>query len=248
MHTSPQLWAIKTRIMQPPQDDFYTALAENLPPLQNGDVLCVSAKVLAIHEGRCVPQDAATRDALVEQETDLWLPRELNTYGFMLSIIHHALIASAGIDESNSGDYFTLLPKNPTESARQLRAHLMQTHGLTELAVIVTDSHVTPLRWGTQGVAIGAYGLEPLRDYRGTPDLFGRTMKVSQHNIIDALAVASVSLMGEGAECTPAVLVRQWPNLVFTDEDTWHKLVVDPAADVFAPLLEIFETHRASRS
>lgn len=245
--SSPHLQAIKTRIMQPPQDDFYTALDDVLPPLKNGDVLCVSAKVLAIHEGRCIPLDETSKDELVQQETDMWLPRDTNTYGFMLTIIHHGLIASAGIDESNSGDYFTLLPKNPTESARLLRAHLMTRHNLTELAVIVTDSHVRPLRWGTEGIAIGAYGLEPLRDYRGTPDLFNRTMKVSQHNIVDALAVTSVSLMGEGAECTPAVLIRDWPNLTFTNEDTWHKLVVDPEADVFSPLLQIFQDYKNSR-
>ncbi|MFZ2620237.1 MAG: coenzyme F420-0:L-glutamate ligase [Alphaproteobacteria bacterium] len=240
MNTSyPTLIPVPTRRLNPPKDDAYAALAEALPPLQNGDVLVVTSKILSIHEGRCVP-DTEDRDALVPTLTPYWLGREHNTYGFMLSIIHHALIASAGIDHSNSGAYMTLLPETPTASAKALCDWLKQRHGIEKLAVIVTDSHVTPLRWGTVGIAIGAHGLQPLRDYRGQPDIFGNTMRVSQSNMIDPLAAAAVNLMGEGREQTPAVIIRHWPGLVFSEENMWDKFVIEPEADVFKPLLAPF--------
>ncbi|MFZ2587140.1 MAG: coenzyme F420-0:L-glutamate ligase [Alphaproteobacteria bacterium] len=159
----------------------------------------------------------------------------------MLTIIHNALIASAGIDQSNSAGYLTLLPKDPTASAKKIWSWLKDEYGLQNIAVIVTDSHCTPLRWGTSGIAIGAYGINPLRDYRGTKDLFGYVMKVSQSNMLDPLASAAVNLMGEGNEQTPVVIVRNWPGVVFREDDIWKDFVIEPKADVFWPLLQVFK-------
>ncbi len=41
------------------------------------------------------------------------------------------------------------------------------------------DSHIIPLRHGTLGISIGFYGMEPLYDYRGKPDIFGRLLVFS---------------------------------------------------------------------
>jgi dihydrofolate synthase / folylpolyglutamate synthase len=236
----PQLIPVKTAVMMPPKDDLFRLLKDALPPLRDGDVVCITSKVISIHEGRCVKGEVGP---LVPQETDWWLPSELNSYGFELTIVHHALIASAGIDRSNSNGYLTLLPKDPTASATYIRQWMMETWGIKQLGVIVTDSHVTPLRWGTSGVAIGARGIKPLRDYRGKPDIFGQAMRVSQSNMIDPLAAAAVNLMGEGSEQIPVVIIRNWPGLVFSEDDIWKDFAIPPEDDLLWPLLKVFETH-----
>lgn len=236
--TQPTFITVKTRRINPPQDNFVDALKEALPSVKEGDVICISAKVVAIHEGRCVKGE---KDDFVEKETNWWLPRENNAYGFRLSIIHHALIASAGIDKSNSGDYLTLLPKDPTASAKYFHKIIKEKYNVKKIAVIITDSHSTPLRQGTTGVAIGAYGVETIKDYRGKKDLFGHTLQISRSNMIDPIASAAVNLMGEGNEQTPIVIVRNWPNLIFVQKDTWQDLTIDPEDDVYWHMLKIFK-------
>ena len=66
------------------------------------------------------------------------------------------------------------------------------------------------------GFALAYYGFQPLKEYRGTKDLFGREMKMTQANFPDALASAAVLAMGEGNESMPLALVRDIPDLVFT--------------------------------
>ena len=50
------------------------------------------------------------------------------------------------------------------------------------------------LRRGVLGISLAHYGFAPLRDYRGTVDLFGRELKMSQTNIADALAAQGITV------------------------------------------------------
>ena len=93
-------------------------------------------------------------------------------------------MANAGVDQSNvaaaaGGELALLLPLNPDASAERLRQEMMRRTGC-EIAVVINDSFGRPWRLGTTGVAIGCAGLPSLLDLRGTPDLFGRTLRVTQ--------------------------------------------------------------------
>ena len=46
---------------------------------------------------------------------------------------------------------------------------------------------------------------------RGNPDLFGRTLQITQVGAADELAAAASLMMGQAAEGTPAVHVRGFP-------------------------------------
>jgi F420-0:gamma-glutamyl ligase len=113
-------------------------------------------------------------------------------------------------------------------------------HGITNLGIILTDSHCTPLRRGTTGISIGFYGFQALLDYRGRPNIFGRPLVVTLANRADAMAAAAVGLMGEGAECVPAAIVRGWPDSVFNDTPGQDGFVIPGEEDIFAPLPEGF--------
>ncbi len=111
---------------------------------------------------------------------------------------------------------------------------------MKNLGVIITDSTSVPLRRGAIGFALAWSGFKPLRDYRGSKDLFGRVFEIEIANLADSLAAAANLLMGEGTECTPLAVIRDAPGVVFTDSDREPKgseLRVAPANDLFAPLL-----------
>jgi coenzyme F420-0:L-glutamate ligase len=232
---------IRTRPLVPPRDDLWDALDPVLPALQEGDVLAITSKVVAIHQGRCVPiAEFGDREELVANEADAWIGRASSRYGITLSIKGSTLVASAGIDASNANDHYVLWPSAPNDSAAEIGRRLRRERGVRNLGVILTDSHCTPMRRGTTGISIGFYGFEALCDYRGRPDLFGRPLAVTVANRVDAMAAAAVGLMGEGSECIPAVIIRDWPDIVFNDAAGQDGFLISPEQDVFAPLLRCF--------
>jgi dihydrofolate synthase / folylpolyglutamate synthase len=234
---------IKTRRLNPPKDDLWAALRVTDMRLQNGDIVVITSKVIAIDEGRTALKSQFTKDDLIPGEADAYMPRETHRYGFALSIIHHALISSAGIDASNGGDYWTLLPKDPFASAKLWRQRLCAHFGLTDLGVVITDSHCIPMRRGVVDISIGFAGFEPLKDHRGHLDLFGEPLKVTLGNAVDSLAAATGWIMGQADEGTPVVIVRGWPNIVFKDGiNSPGDFLIDPDDDVFTDLLDIFKT------
>ena len=223
-------------------DDLFEVLKTSLPKLTEKSVVAVTSKIISLAESRVVPVDSTDRDSLVEVEAEYFLPREYNKYGFCLSINHSTLIASAGIDESNGEGNFILWPKDPQQSANEIREFLCKTFSLKFLGVIVTDSHVLPFRWGTHGTAIAHSGFKALNNYIGTPDIFGRTLKVSRANISEGLAATAVMMMGEGAEQTPICVLEELPFVEFQDRNPTQKeldfLHISPEDDVYAPIFQ----------
>jgi F420-0:gamma-glutamyl ligase len=131
--------------------------------------------------------------------------------GFLLTVKNGILTPNAGVDLKNSPPgTATLWPINPDRSAHQLRLNLERRYKTT-IGVEIVDSHVTALRLGTVGLAIGVSGFVPIRDRRGVRDIFGRSVRVTQANVADDMAAAAHSLMGESAERVGAVLIRGAP-------------------------------------
>jgi coenzyme F420-0:L-glutamate ligase/coenzyme F420-1:gamma-L-glutamate ligase len=132
------------------------------------------------------------------------------------------VLANAGIDASNveggEAGRVLLWPVDPDASARAIRADLFRLTGEYP-AVVIADSMGRAWRVGTVGTAIGVAGLTVLDDRRGKDeDLFGRTLQATIIAIADAVASTAVLAMGEGAEGTPAALVRGAGRWV-TEED-----------------------------
>lgn len=236
-----QITPIKTRPLRAPKDSLLDAIRKSKLSLKDGDIVAISSKVVSINEGRTVAIDQIPdKEKLIEQEADWYLKApKASRYRRRFTINAGAMAGSAGIDESNGDGYYVLYPKDPFRSAKKLRAALMKEYGVKELAVIITDSMSMPLRRGAIGFALSWDGIDPLRDYRGTPDIFGRIINVELANLIDALAAAAVFSMGEGAECTPLALIRGAEHVSFKNRSPRNKaqLIVEPEDDVFAPFL-----------
>jgi F420-0:gamma-glutamyl ligase len=234
---------IKTRVVLPPRDNIYPILDAYLPKLREGDVLFITSKILAIHQGRCVAIGSGVKkEQLIKQEAERYAHSHLKSWkNLYLTIKEHTLIANSGIDESNANGYYVLWPRRSTALAKEIRGYLRKKFGIKKLAVIVTDSHIIPMRHGVLGISIGFYGMEPLYDYRGKPDIFGRLLKHTTKNVVDALSTMAVLVMGEGDERTPMVVLRGAKFVAFTDKNTYAKSVVPSEYDLYAPLWRAFK-------
>ncbi len=233
--------SIKTPLVHA-NDDLRQILKLSLPSfLPEKSVIAITSKVVSLCEGRVESLDKFERDDLVPRECQYYLPRELNTYKFCLSITRNTLVASAGIDESNADGLLVLWPEDPQVSVNKIRKFLREEYSVDQLGVIMTDSHVMPLRWGSVGTCLTYSGFVPVNDYRGNSDLFGRKLKVTQANVAEGLAATAVLAMGEGTEQTPLVLIEDLPFVRFVDHDPTDEelstLRIDKDADVFSPLL-----------
>jgi dihydrofolate synthase / folylpolyglutamate synthase len=232
---------VKTDIVTPESTSITAFLDHHLSDFPNRSILAISSKIISLCEGRTA-ELTDDREALIAREADYYLPIELRHARFSGAITHHAFIGAAGIDESNAAGRYVLLPKDSWAAAVSIRGYLVERFSIRDAGVIVTDSHSTPLRRGASGISIAYHGFSALKDYRGTPDLFDRLLRMEQANIADALAAAAVLVMGEGNERTPIAVITDLPAIDFdenapTDTDR-AEFLVDPENDIFSPLFD----------
>lgn len=233
-----EIFPIKTRLVQPPKDDLYSVLDESLTDVREGDVVAVTSKVVAIHQGRCVKNDGSVdKDELARREADFYIPKTDKNL-WHLAVKYHALLLMAGIDESNAGGYFVLLPEKPNKSAKEIRRYLQKRFNIKNVGVVITDSHSIPFRYGTMGVSIGFSGFEPVKYFNGEKDLFGREFKYTRISVADSLAVIANFMMGETTEQMPLCIVRDAPHVKFTNKDTTKDLFIPPEEDIYYQLLK----------
>lgn len=223
------------------EDSLFDILDKYLEKFEERSVLVITSKIISITENRVQKVDKADKDALIEQESDLYFA-DFKPYGKTLTIKDNILIPDAGIDESNSDGYDVLWPSDAQKSANEVRKYLLKKFGLKEVGVIITDSKTTPLRWGTTGIGIAHSGFIALNDYIGTKDIFGREMIATKSNVMDGLAAAGVLLMGEGSEQTPLAVIRDIPFVKFQDRDPNQEEIDDISIsiedDIYAPIIE----------
>lgn len=226
-----ELFAIKFPIIHPNDDLFQIILNtfknENII-LEDRDIVVISEKIIATAQGRVVDlskikkvseqaKELALKYKMDERIVDLILKEADLILGgidnVLLAETNGILIANAGIDHSNSGgeNFVVLFPKNPQKTADDYRKFLMKEFNLKHLGVIISDSRVQPLKKGTIGVAIAVSGFEPVEDCRGTADLFGRSLQITQRAVADDLVSAAQILMGEADEQTPIVIIKSAP-------------------------------------
>lgn len=239
-----QLKSYRTKLVRA-NDSLEEVLLESLPMVPERAVVIVASKIVATCENRFVTKitgSKAEKYALVEQEAEQYLPATSSKYELMLTVKGNWMFANAGIDESNAAGQYILWPKDPQRSANTIWRFLRRKYSLKEVGVTIADSRSLPLNWGVTGHAIAHCGFNPLRSYIGTPDLFGRLMKMEQLNLAQSITAAAVLEMGEGAEQTPLAVATELPDgIEFTDhEPTPTELAalhIELADDIFAPLL-----------
>jgi coenzyme F420-0:L-glutamate ligase / coenzyme F420-1:gamma-L-glutamate ligase len=224
-------------------DDLAELIAAKLE-LEDGDVVVLAQKAVSKAEGRVVrlddlePSERAREIAGDDQD-----PRRIEAIlreakrivrvrkPLVIAETRHGFIcASAGVDASNAPEpgMLVLLPVDPDASAQRLRDRFRE---LTEreVAVLVTDSFGRPWRMGTIDVALGAAGLEVIRDLRGTRDRVGYELHATMIAIADEIASAAELVMGK-VEGIPAAVLR---GLEVAGDGRARDLVIPEERDLF---------------
>ena len=226
-----------------PGDDV-AALIVAAIDLRDGDVVVVTSKVLSKAEGRLVSvREGEDREAVRLKAVADETVREVARRGSAVIAQNRngLVLAAAGVDASNvATDEIALLPVDPDDSARRLRRRLQELTGRT-VAVVVSDTMGRAWRIGQVDHAIGAAGLAPVRDARGTTDSFGTVLEVTEIAVADELAAAAELVKGK-ADGVPVAVVR---GLALPDDGRGAAALVRPAAsDWFR--LGTAEAHRAT--
>lgn len=215
-----------------PGDDLAGLLAEHCP-LEAGDVLVVTQKVVSKAEGRLVdvdPDDPLAHKALIAGESRRILRRRGD---LVISETHHGFVcANAGIDLSNvPAGRAALLPEDSDRSARRIRDVVRARRGV-EVGVVVSDTFGRPWRNGVTDVAIGCAGVAAVVDLRGSSDALGRQLQVTEVAVVDELAAAAELVMGK-ARGVPAAIVRGVDPAWLRPGSVADELVRRPDDDLF---------------
>lgn len=228
-------------------DDLAALIAEQTE-LEDGDVLVVAQKAISKIEGRVVrlddyePSDQAREIAVAdpENQTD---PRRIEAILQEAKRIvrvrpplvicetrHGFTCASAGVDASNTPGEGTLvlLPLDPDASAARLRDALRARTG-RDVGVIVADSFGRPWRRGTTDVALGAAGIDVVREYIGERDPTGYELHATVIAIADEIAGAAQLVMGK-LDRVPVAVLR---GLDVAGSGSALELVIPEAEDLF---------------
>ena len=219
-------------------EDLSAFICEHIPRLKDGSIVVVASKIVALAEGRVIELDSDEgKEPLIRREST-WMRHVFGPW--WLTVRDGTVVVNAGIDESNAEGKLILLPEDSFESAQMLYTSLLQNTSIRNFGIIITDSRIMPLRAGVVGVALGYAGFKGVKDYRGTPDLFGRPMEVTQTDIADSLATAATLVMGEGSESQPLAIIEDAP-VEWTPEVDRNELKIPRDQDMFRHLFEDHE-------
>ena len=201
-------------------DDLVDLILESFE-INDDDILVFSQKIISKNEDRILNLSSVSPSLLADgiassygkdpRLVELILSESKRIVRMENGVIivetkHGFVCANAGIDESNvEGGYATLLPNDPDRSANLLKDKIKQKTG-KNVAVIISDTFGRPFRLGQTDIAIGIAGLEPILDYNGKPDTFGKIMQVTAIAVADEICSASELVMGKIQKCPIAVI------------------------------------------
>jgi coenzyme F420-0:L-glutamate ligase/coenzyme F420-1:gamma-L-glutamate ligase len=190
--------------------------------LRDDDVVAVAHKVVSKAEGAVVAlahvspseraralaaeldKDARAVQVVLDESAEVLRAER----GVLVCRTRHGFVcANAGVDASNAPapDTLVVLPRDPDDSARRIRARLRELTGRAP-AVLLSDSFGRPWRHGQLDVAVGLAGMQPLDDWRGRSDATGLRLHATWLAVADA-AAASAELARAKDSREPVVIL-----------------------------------------
>lgn len=198
-------------------------------PLADGDLVCVTSKIISKAEDRAVPAERAAEAAAAESVAVVARRGGVRIVRNRQGITQ----AAAGIDSSNvEVGTILLLPQDPDASAAALLRELGARTGL-RLGVIITDTAGRAWRIGQTDHAIGLAGVRPTLDHAGLRDSYGNDLRVTEMAVADELAAAADLAKGKLAG-RPVAVIRGLAELITDAEHSARELQRPTEQDLFA--------------
>ena len=215
-------------------------------PLQDGDVVVVTSKIVSKAEGCVVELADVTPSQFALDWSTEWdkdpavteivlreAKRIVRQVGPVLitETRHGFVCANSGVDQSSSGasGRVVVLPDDPDASARRIRSGLARRG--VDAAVIISDTFGRAWREGQTDIAIGIAGMQPILSYIGQFDPHGHEFKVQAVCLADELAGAAELVKGNISR-VPVGVIRghQWEA---DDTATIAPVLRDQSRDLF---------------
>lgn len=225
-------------------DDIADLIISNTD-IVDGDILVVTQKIISKQEDRIIDlstvqpsllasgiasqygKDPRIVELILSESKRIVKMRD----GVIIVETRSGLVcANAGVDESNvMNNHAALLPINPDNSARMICSRIKEKIN-KNIPVIISDTFGRPFRMGQTDCAIGVFGLNPILDYAGSHDTFGKTLRVTVIAVADELASSAELVMKKTLKC-PIVIIRGYR---FDDSgDSSAKLLRPEDEDLF---------------
>jgi coenzyme F420-0:L-glutamate ligase/coenzyme F420-1:gamma-L-glutamate ligase len=216
-------------------------------PIETGDILVVTQKIVSKAEGRVVRIDSVDASPLAvsisedhrrdPRHTELILRESRRIVrmdrGVIISETYHGFTcANAGIDASNipGNGTVALLPVDSDASARRIRQSIRERLNV-DVAVIISDTFGRPWRSGATDVAIGVAGINPMLSYVGQEDSHGNMMYTTVICVADELAATAELVTGKVLG-VPVAIIRGYAY-ESVDDASHEDLLRDPEKDLF---------------
>jgi len=216
-------------------------------PIETGDILVVTQKIVSKAEGRVVRIDSVDASPLAvsisedhrrdPRHTELILRESRRIVrmdrGVIISETYHGFTcANAGIDASNipGNGTVALLPVDSDASARRIRQSIRERLNV-DVAVIISDTFGRPWRSGATDVAIGLAGINPMLSYVGQEDSHGNMMYTTVICVADELAATAELVTGKVLG-VPLAIIRGYAY-ESVDDASHEALLRDPEKDLF---------------
>lgn len=215
-------------------------------PLQSGDVLVVTSKIVSKAEGRTVDLAKVEVSPFARQYAEKWekepaiielvlleAKRVVRQVGpVLITETHQGFVcANSGVDQSSSGGHglAVLLPVDSDASAANIRRAL-RGRGL-DIAIIISDTFGRPWREAQTDIAIGVAGMQPVFSYIGQVDPHGHEFRVQALCTADELAGAAELVKGNISR-VPAAVIRghAWEP---DDTATMRSVIRESERDLF---------------
>jgi len=214
------------------------------------DIIVIAQKIVSKSEGRIVDLNKIKPSSFAEKlgeellkdpkmvevilgETRriVKMQRKTDTGVLVVENKDGLVLANAGVDASNvsGGNNVTLLPEDSDSSAKKIVEKFKEVLN-KDISVIITDTVGRPWREGLTEIAIGSWGINPLKDYRNQKDNEGYELTATLIALADEIASAAGLLMGKN-DSVPVVIVRGYE---YDFENVGSKeLIRDPRFDLF---------------
>ena len=217
--------------------------------IEDKDIIVIAQKIVSKAEGQIVnlnhikPSTFASMFAsksgkdprlieLILQQSKQIIRMDINKGILITETIHGLICANSGVDSSNveGKEYVTILPENPDLSAKKISCGISSSFSGLSIPVIISDTFGRPWRNGQTNATIGIYGINPIKDYRNTQDVFGKKLSTTMIAITDEIAAAAELIMGKVNQI-PIVLIKGI-NTTFSDV-TIHTIFRNKSEDLF---------------
>ncbi|EFR45376.1 coenzyme F420-0:L-glutamate ligase [Streptococcus pseudoporcinus] len=192
--------------------------------IEDRDIICIASKIVSIAENSVLSLDQVTPSHLAKQ-INKRIPRKdprvielilelANRDPSLLDIRDNYIgcrlanglkLTSGGIDKVSDNEV-VMLPKDSDKSAKKISEYLSLKFK-KQVAVIISDSDGREDKRGANQIAIGIFGIEPLRKTK-VIDIATGKCKLQEETLCDMLASSAGLLMGQRGTGIPAVIIR----------------------------------------